>query len=99
MKLMTKAIEKRVPPLNSEKELKPIAKFFNPVGAATWIMCEYDPETKTAFGWCKMFHGCGEYGYFSLDELASVRLPLGLKIERDLYFNYKTMDEAIKANE
>lgn len=30
--------------------------------------------------------GCPELGSFSLLEIASVRLPLGLSIERDLYF-------------
>jgi len=28
-----------------------------------------------------------EFGYFSIHELESLRLPLGLKIERDLYFD------------
>ncbi|MCL6481523.1 MAG: DUF2958 domain-containing protein [Firmicutes bacterium] len=27
-----------------------------------------------------------ELGYFSLDELESIRGPLGLKVERDLYW-------------
>lgn len=30
-----------------------------------------------------------EFGYFSLNELASVRGPLGLPVERDLYFEPK----------
>jgi hypothetical protein len=32
---------------------------------------------------------CIEYGTVSLSELQSIRLPFGLKIERDLYFQPK----------
>ena len=34
-----------------------------------------------------------ELGYFSLSELESVRGPLGLPIERDLYFEPKTLQD------
>jgi hypothetical protein len=34
-----------------------------------------------------------ELGYFSLSELQSVRGPLGLPIERDLYWRPKTLKE------
>jgi hypothetical protein len=37
-----------------------------------------------------------ELGYFSLSELASVRGPLGLLIERDLYFVPRTLHELIQ---
>lgn len=36
------------------------------------------------FGYVELLEN--EWGYFSLTELESVRLPFGLKIERDLYF-------------
>jgi hypothetical protein len=36
-----------------------------------------------------------ELGYFSLDELESVRGPFGLKIERDLYWKPKTLREVM----
>lgn len=32
-----------------------------------------------------------EWGYFTLSELESVKLPFGLHIERDLYFHGKTV--------
>lgn len=90
MKLMTKEIEKRFAEVGSqEKSDDPIiiAKYFSPVGAATWLATEYYPETKLFFGYVSLFNepGMNEFGYFSLDELESLTLPLGLKVERDLY--------------
>ena len=34
-----------------------------------------------------------EYGYFMLSELEEVRGPMGLPIERDLWFKPKTLEE------
>lgn len=41
----------------------------------------------TYFGLADLGFGCPEMGYFSLSEIASVRLPYGLRIERDLHFS------------
>jgi hypothetical protein len=64
----------------------PVVKFFNPVGAATWLATELDEDGDTLFGLADLGFGCPELGSFSLSEMASVRLPYGLAIERDLYF-------------
>jgi hypothetical protein len=64
----------------------PVAKFFNPLGAATWLATELDEDGDTLFGLADPGFGCPELGSFSLTEMASVRLPLGLGIERDLWF-------------
>jgi len=64
----------------------PVVKFFNPVGAATWLATELDEDNDTLFGLADLGFGCPELGNFSLLEIASVRLPFGLGIERDLYF-------------
>ncbi len=64
----------------------PIVKFFNPVGAATWLATELDDDGKTLFGLADLGFGSPELGAFNLLEMASVRLPFGLSIERDLYF-------------
>lgn len=50
----------------------------------TWYAAEYDPADRLFFGWVEGFEG--EWGYFSLDELLSLDGPLGLGVERDLYF-------------
>ena len=36
---------------------------------------------------------CKELGYFLLSELEEVRGPMGLPIERDLYWQPKTLEE------
>ncbi len=64
----------------------PVVKFFNPVGAATWLATELDEDNDTLFGLADLGFGCPEIGSFSLIEMASVRLAFGLGIERDLYF-------------
>ncbi len=65
----------------------PVVKFFNPAGAATWIASEFADDGDTLFGLADLGFGCPELGYFSLREIRSVRLPFGLGIERDLYFD------------
>lgn len=92
-KLLTKEIEKKLPPLYTNdgkdpKGVRVIVKFFNPCGAGTWYGTEYDPENRLFFGWAKITDG--ELGYFSLDELETLSLPFGLSIERDLYWNDQT---------
>jgi hypothetical protein len=64
----------------------PVVKFFNPVGAATWLATELGGDGDTLFGLADLGFGCPELGSFSLSEIVSVRLPFGLGIERDLYF-------------
>lgn len=64
----------------------PVIKLFNPVGAATWLATEIGEDGDTLFGLADLGFGCPELGYFSLAELAEVRLPFGLGIERDIGF-------------
>lgn len=64
----------------------PVIKLFNPVGAATWIATELEEDDDTLFGLADLGFGSPELGSFSLSEIASVRLPFGLRIERDLAF-------------
>ena len=64
----------------------PVVKFFNPLGAATWIATELYDDEDTLFGLADLGFGCPEMGVFSLAEISSVRLPFGLFIERDEHF-------------
>jgi hypothetical protein len=99
MKLITKTLEKRFARVGSQANVKDpliIAKFFNPTGAGTWYATEYDPKTRTFFGYVSIFGDWNdEWGYFSLDELASYRGKFGLGIERDLYFKEQPASEVI----
>ena len=86
MKLLTEGIKKRLPKLyETEGQEDQIAqvKFFTPDSNWTFYAIEFDGED-LFFGLVDGF--CKEFGYFSLSELESVRGPLGLPIERDLYF-------------
>ena len=67
-----------------ETDHVPVVKFFNPLGAGRWLVTEMDADGDTLFGLADL--GEPELGSFSLAEIEAVRLPLGLTIERDLYF-------------
>ena len=74
---------------------KPPLKLFNPVGSGTWLISELDPrDGDTMFGLADPGLGSPELGYMSLSEMMGVRLPFGLRIERDLNFTpKKTLSE------
>ena len=97
MKLLTKTIEARFKKVGSQEGNKDplvIAKFFNPVGRGYWFATEYDPENKIFYGYVSIFGDeCDEWGNFSLEELESLKLPMGMTIERDLYCGEKPMSE------
>jgi hypothetical protein len=65
----------------------PVVKFFNPLGAATWLATELYDDGDTLFGLADLGFGCPELGHFRLSELAGIGLPFGLGIERDIDFS------------
>ena len=81
MRARLDALSRREP----EPDPAPVVCFFNPIGSGTWLATEID-EDGILFGLADLGFGCPELGSFSLRELQSVRLPLGLGIERDLLF-------------
>ena len=93
-KLLDKETREKLPLLYSGEELgldaKAHVKFFTPDSNWTWYASEFDGDD-ILFGLVSGFEV--ELGYFSLSELESVRGPLGLPIERDLYFESKTLRE------
>jgi len=68
-----------------EPDHKPVVKFFNPCGAATWLISQMEEDGRM-YGLCDLGFGTPELGYVMLDELTSMRLQFGLKIERDMHF-------------
>lgn len=94
MQLLTKEIRKQLPPLYSQeaKGEQAIAqvKFFTPDSNWTWYATEFDGQD-TFFGLVKGFET--ELGYFSLSELQASTGPLGLHVERDLYWKPRTIAE------
>lgn len=86
MELLTRDLRERLLANGAcEADHVPLAKFFTPVGAATWLLTEMDSDGDTLFGLCDLGFGFPEPGSASLSEIAAVRLPLGLRIERDLH--------------
>ncbi|MDF0522839.1 DUF2958 domain-containing protein [Bradyrhizobium yuanmingense] len=76
-------------------DFRPVVKLFTPWGAATWLLTELDPENEDiAFGLCDLGMGSPELGSVSLSEITSLRGPMGLRVERDLYF---TADKTLSA--
>ncbi|PVV50440.1 DUF2958 domain-containing protein [Chryseobacterium sp. HMWF035] len=98
MKLITETLEARFAETGSQgDEENPliIARFFNPCGPQTWYATEYDPATRICFGYVTGM-GFDEWGSFSIDELEALKLPFGLTIERDCYFEeirFNDLDE------
>ena len=87
MKLLTDELIKIIPPLYATENIKdPLiqCKFFTPDSSWSWYVLEFDKTNEIFFGYV-----CGlerELGYFSLQELESVKGQLGLGIERDISF-------------
>ena len=101
MKLITKEIEaKLLKNIGNAEQDKPYLKLFNPCGSGTWLITEYDKEDRVLFGLCDLGLGFPELGYVALQELESLKLPFGLTIERDAWFEPdKTLAEyAVEAN-
>lgn len=94
MKMLTKELEKQLPPLYTNETLPSedqiaIVKFFDPCSNWTWYATEYDPQDRLFFGWVVGLEK--EWGYFSLDELEQTKNRVGLHLKRDLYFKPTAM--------
>lgn len=92
--LLTKENRRQLPPLYSQdgKGGQAVAhvKFFTPDSSWTWYATEFDGSD--------LFFGLvdgheKECGYFSLEELATTRGPMGLAIERDRHWKPRTLAE------
>ena len=91
MMLLTKANRDALPALGTTEDVPmdkkvAVVKFFQPWGSWTWWAVEGSQEGDdfTFFGLVEGFER--EWGYFSLNELQSVKGPFGLGIERDLHW-------------
>ena len=98
MELLPDELRRALPPLYSQEKTKdPVvhAKFFTPDSSWTWFVTEGSPEDNDFlfFGYVIGFEE--EWGYFAHSELASVRGPLRLPIERDLHFRPGPFSEVL----
>jgi len=94
VELLPKDVREVLPELRAGEELglaaQALVKFFTPDSNWTWYVTEFNGDD-IFFGFVIGFEP--EFGYFSLSELESARGPLGLPIERDLYFEPKSFEE------
>ena len=106
--LLPQEIREKLPSLYSQEALglRALAqvKFFTPSSSWTWYASEGSPvdedgyydtdKEKVDFLFFGLVSGLEvELGYLSLSELEELRGPLGLPVERDLYFKPKTLEE------
>ena len=92
MNLMTKELEEKLlkKPLYSTDgeglDAECVVKYFNPISMGDWLICEGEKQPDgdwLLYGLCHLFEW--EWGFVRLSDLENVKLPGGLKIERDLY--------------
>lgn len=76
------------------------------VGSADWFVIEYDQVSEICFGYARIFKDCGEFGYFSMEELEQVTISSPISIgdtvisfrsvvERDEYWKPKAITTVI----
>jgi len=99
LELLTQELRKQLPPLYSQEHVDDplvVCKFFTPDAGWTWYAYEFDGED-LFFG--LVYGSETEFGYFSLSELAQVRGPFGLPVERDINFIPRKLSEVRKEHE
>ena len=94
MKLMTDEIRNKLPALYTHEHSQPpdvpvVVKYFNPYGAGTWYITEFDGEDMM-FGLCCIQEP--ELRYVSLKELQTLRVFGRFTLERDLHWHGSLAD-------
>jgi hypothetical protein len=86
-------LEPYIPGIYKSDQDDPVvwAKLFTPDAGWTWYVTEHTQDD--CFGYVVGL--AKEWGYFSLREIASVRGPFGLKIERDLWWRPKLASQVL----
>ena len=100
MDLLPEELRKTLPPLYSQESSNaPIvhAKLFTPDAGWTWLITEGSEQPDgdvLLFGY--VIGQEEEWGYFVLSEIVSVRGPLRLPVERDLWFQPGPIDQVLR---
>jgi hypothetical protein len=103
MKLLPQEIREKLPPLYSQdgkgSKATVYVKYFTPSSSWTWYATEGEPVLDESgkevdFKFFGLVDGHDkELGYFVLSELEEVRGPMGMPIERDLFWRPKILEE------
>ena len=98
MKLLTKELLKKLPPIGhsieTKEEPQAIVKWFTPDSNWTWYVAEYNPENGMCWGLVDGFEK--EFGFFTIDEIQKLKGPLKLPIERDMWFEKCNLNSLVK---
>ena len=85
-KLIPKNLLNRIPKLyETEEQNNPIAYVKLFLDGWTWFITEISMDNNICFGYVISPFGA-ELGYFSLEEIKSIKGTLGIGVERDLSF-------------
>jgi hypothetical protein len=101
MKLLTEEIKAKLPKLRSMDGKDPatvpiIVKFFTPDSNWSWFATEGEEVEGGDWEFFGMVHGFErELGYFRLSELEQATGPMGLHIERDMYYDDHKLSEVL----
>ena len=68
--------------------------------AATWLIAEYDPAKRLAFGYADLYgtgsQGGAAWGYVSIEELESLSYGIIPRVELDQHFSPKKFSECVR---
>jgi len=106
--LLTRDLEQTLPPIKSGDNVARV-KYFTPWSNWTWYAAEAsaelgdgsevplsDPRARDRVDvmfWGMVFGHAKEYGYWRLSDLAEIRGPMGMMIERDLHFHPTPLEQ------
>lgn len=98
MELIPKKLKNTIPKLyETEEQEDPIVYIKLFLDGWSWYLTELSIDENNAFGYVVSPFG-KELGYFSINELKSLRGRLGYWVERDLYFKPVKLSKIKKAH-
>jgi hypothetical protein len=98
--LIPQEIRKQIPKLyETEDQKDPVAYVKLFLDSWTWYITELSIiDGDIAFGYVVSPYCSGELGYFSLNEIQSIKGSLGISVERDLSFKPTKLSQIKKAS-
>ena len=98
MELIPKELLNQIPKLyETEDEIDPIAYVKVFIDSWTWYITEFSIDKNICFGYVISPFGA-ELGYFSLEEIKSIKGTLGIGVEKDLEFKPTRLSVIKKAS-
>ena len=99
MELIPKELISSIPKLyETEEQTDPIAYIKLFIDGWSWYITEISIDKNICFGYVESPFCSGELGYFSLEEIKSIKGSLGIGVERDLEFKPTKLSNIKKAS-